>query len=342
MLKKAFDDAIRSTAEYASSLYLYLISANLGQIDKCADDGDRIASQYRSRLMALCSCPGFALDAEKLKDFSEIFGESHFYCYCKENAIQLARISERANESTPDFHLHGNESVTFEVKTLSIVNGSVGLRAEMAQSLEANISLEEQINDGAALAVAYSGSSPFGQRVTEGEEVSGIIYEIYAKITNSLKADQFRSKNSFLVVNLLYLYPGPIPPGCSIVPVGMIPGIPTPVTGPLWTVAFGLKGNHIHGMPKFEGLPAIERIHHYNGLLVKSGDPDELGYDYLSGIFFMTYTLKGDLHVSGLFRSEDLSGWHETDPGVHETLVAIANGLWNTDLNEHGHALLAI
>ena len=342
MLKQAFDLAIRLASPYATTFYLLPISENLEQIDVLADAGDRIAGQYRSDMMRFCSDPGFALDADKIRSFSEIFGEVHFYCYCKSKGVDINRIPSQANLQTPDFCLSCDESVTFEVKTLSVVNGSSGLRQDMDSSLEAHVSLEEQINNGATFAVAHSGVNPFGLAIADGEEVSCTIDRIYEKITNNLKPGQFAATYAFIVVNLLYLDSGPVGANHSLAPVGCIAGTPTPVTGPLWTLAFGRRGCHIHGIPRFEGLPAVEGVQEYNGLLVGPDDPSELSYDYLSGMLFMRYSMRGHLLVSGLYRYSDHGDWNSAQPGLAEAMRRVVEDSWNDDRNSNGHSLLAL
>lgn len=341
MLAEAFQKAVGAASEYVSLQCFHSISPHLGTIDRHASEGDEVAVQFRNDMLRLCVDPDFAIDGEKIKSFSEIFGEAHFYIHCKTNNVAIAKIPARANASTPDFRLCSDQSVTFEVKTLSVVNGSAGLRAAMTSSLEARISVENQIDDGSPFALACSELRPFGSKLEGGREVSSSINEIFLKITNNLKQEQFGSRHAFLVVNLLHIDPGPEGIRQSLVPVGYIRGIPTPVTGALWTIAFGRKGCHIHGIPHFEGLPAIETVHQYDGLLVSPENPDDASYRYIGGIMFISYSIGGEMQVSGLFRNSDWSDWHETNTNLQKTLLHVTGEFWNDDLNSNGHALLS-
>ena len=126
----------------------------------------------------------------KLEKRLQLLGEAHFYSMALQRGVQLERVAE-AEESRPDFKYTENGlELFFEVKTLSVVDGELGIRAALKSSFEARLSIEHQLRIGRPVATAVSTIQPFAGRPYAHGMVRGVIGTLIEKARQNVKKGQ--------------------------------------------------------------------------------------------------------------------------------------------------------
>jgi hypothetical protein len=291
---------------------------------------DPILAHYVGKLEKRVGKVNFALDPGATNEFLQLLGEAHFYSMALQRGVQLERVAE-AEESRPDFKYTENGlELFFEVKTLSVVDGELGIRAALKSSFEARLSIEHQLRIGRPVATAVSTIQPFAGRPYAHGMVRGVIGTLIEKARQNVKKGQFELGRTFLVLNLSLL-------GLTNVAKNLRPILwethpsPTPVTGYLWTTAFGEIDYLVHGVPEFEGRPGVE------GKLEKQGILNES--KYIQGLLLLNQLFDRDAMLSALLRSSEQADWEDQGLPINSLLSMLVGNLWNNDLDSNGFRL---
>ena len=141
-LKSYFTKALQATIGLTNNSYLAFLKDAVENVSDSSQD-DQILFEYNQNLLEIVSENNFALNSDKTNEFAQLIGEAHFYLLCKNKGICLERIKE-GDEKTPDFKFEAQD-MYFEVKTLSVVSGSSGIRQSLEDSLDAQIDIEDQL-----------------------------------------------------------------------------------------------------------------------------------------------------------------------------------------------------
>jgi hypothetical protein len=337
MLVEKFIKSLQSTHDVANNSYLSFLKAAVEKVESAANSDPRLI-HYVDKLISLINQPSFALDGRLTNEFAQTLGEAHFFVLCLEKGISLTRIQEQSHK-TPDFQLKiGALDLFFEVKTLSVVDGQIGISKHLDDALDARIEIEEQLKEGKRIASAISVIQPYGAKpyIKGKGTITAVIETLIEKTRQNIKRDQYSNENSFLVINLSII------PPCCTENYTLRPAYPDDylfnkaVTGDLWMLAFGKPGMLIHGTPEFEGKPCIEGILNKFGIL---SDPE---FDNIAGIFLMVHPWQRPTEIWGLFTSQKYTQWQDYDHDIATTIFALTDNNWNDDLDSNGWDLKGV
>ncbi len=331
-LKTHFSNALQASIGLTNNSYLACLK---DAVEKVSDSSlkDRILSGYKQNLIEIASENNFALNSDKTNEFAQLLGEAHFYLLCKNKGICLERIKE-GDDKTPDFRFEAQD-MYFEVKTLSVVSGSFGIRQSLEDSLDAQVDIEEQLKKGKRVATGVSVVQPYGEKLYQQGKgtVTAVIETLVEKTRQNIKSGQFPNDKSFLVLNLSIIPPFRTenfvlrPAYCDDYMFRKA------VSGELWMTAFAQPGAPILGIPEFEGKPGVESI------MQKSGILNDSEYEYIGGILFMIHPWGKNTDIWGLYSYEKLTKWQDNEPDVVKTLLAITEDSWNDDKDTNGWQL---
>lgn len=331
-LKSHFTKALQSTIGLTNNSYLAFLK---DAVEKVSDSSqkDQILSGYNQNLLKIVSENNFALNSDKTNEFAQLLGEAHFYLLCKNKGICLERIKE-GDDKTPDFRFEAQD-IYFEVKTLSVVSGSFGIRQSLEDSLDAQIDIENQLKKGKRVATGVSVVQPYGEKPYQQGKgtVTAVIETLIEKTRQNIKSGQFPNNKSFLVLNLSIIPPFRTenfvlrPAYCDDYMFRKA------VSGELWMIAFAQPGAPILGIPEFEGKPCVESIMQKSGIL---NDPE---YEYIAGILFMIHPWRKNTDIWGLYSYDKYITWEDNKPDVVKTILAITENNWNDDKDTNGWQL---
>lgn len=260
-------------------------------------ESEPTAVKIKKDVLRIFGTVNWLLDPGLLQEFVQAVGEAQFWMMAKARGVELERVPEQSHP-TPDFRLVGGGPTApcFEVKTLSVSGGVHNLKKMNEGSFQAQLDLSKQKSDGKQIAIAVNEVAPHGA-VKDGLTFTTIIRNLIDKASNNIKAGQYASAPTCLVLNLL-LIDGYYTGNANLRPV--VPGYPEPwnvYSGALWNLAFGQTGNLVLGMPEFEGKPAVE------GELCKEGilraNPD------IQALLMIIHPLGGEPAIYGLKRECD-------------------------------------
>lgn len=323
MLFKKFQTALASARIAAQDAYLVHLSCAVEAVDtKLAAEAELQA--YASALSTLLDDSSFGVNPHLTNKFAQILGEAHFWVMCLERGLRLTRIPEVKGKKTPDFSATiSNQSICFEVKTLSVVGGDTGIANALYSSLDAHMDLEAQQRAGARVAIATSEAQPYGDKVKRDQTLMSAINTLVEKTRGNIKADQFARRNTFLVINLSVIPPYVTEPK-TLRPAYLDDYMfPKAVTGDLWTLAFGKVGMLILGIPEFEGKPCVE------GTFDKVGILEDDEFSAVAGLIFMIHPWQRPSELWGLFRGADIRKWQDGEPALLEQILALTGKCWN-------------
>lgn len=331
-LKSQFIKALRATTGLANNSYLTFLKGAVEKVSN-ASQTDQVLSEYNQHLLAIVSENDFALNPDKTNDFAQLIGEAHFYLLCKNKGVTLTRIKE-GKDKTPDFKFETHD-MHFEVKTLSVVSGSSGIKKSLEDSLDAQIDIEDQLKKGKRIATGISVVQPYGKKPYQKGKgtITAAIETLIEKTRQNIKPGQYPNDRSFLVLNLSIIPPFRTenyvlrPVYCDDYMFNKA------VSGELWMMAFANPGTPVLCTPEFEGKPCVESILEKAGILV---DPN---FDMVSGILFMIHPWQRDTEIWGLYNYEKYASWNDSEPKIVETLMALTNDNWNDDKDTNGWQL---
>lgn len=334
MLVKKFNAALQNASDVTQDPYLIKLDLALTAVEKNLSTIPELKS-YEQDLDTLIMNPKFGVDGHLTDKFAQTLGEAQFLVMCKDKGVVLRRIPEEKDKKTPDFGAtFGSQSVFFEVKTLSVVDGAIGIAAAQESSLDAKIDIEAQLKRGKCIAIGTSEVRPYANKVKDDKTILGVSNTLLEKARGNFKAEQFASQNTFLVLNLSVI-PPLVKESKSLRPAYPDDYIfPKSVTGELWMVAFGGKGMLVFGTPGSEGEPCVE------GIFDKVGVLADAEYDSVAGLIFMIHPLNGPSQLFGLFRSKDWTRWNDDDPDLVENLLFLTDKNWNDCSDSNGWRLV--
>jgi hypothetical protein len=334
LLVEKFNAALQKASVVATDPYLAKLGPALAAVEANLSVIPELNS-YERALDALMANSNFGVDGSLTDKFAQTLGEAQFLVMCHDKGVALRKIPEEKNKKTPDFGAtFGSQSVFFEVKTLSVVSGALGIAAAQESSLDANIDIEAQLKRGDRIAIGTSEAQPYANKVESDKTILGVSNTLLEKARGNVKADQFASPNTFLVLNLSVI------PPLVTEPKALRPAypddymFPKALTGELWTVAFGNKGMLVLGTPTFEGKPCVEGIFDKVGVLV------DAEYDSVAGLIFMIHPLRGPSQLFGLFRGKDWTRWSDYNGELVENLLRLIGKNWNDCGDSNGWQLV--
>lgn len=331
-LNKIYINALQHTIGLTSNSYLNFLKGAVEKVSN-ASNNDDVLSDYNKTLSLIASSKDFALDSKKTNEFSQILGEAQFYLICKNIGVNLDRIKE-GKDKTPDFKFEPH-NMHFEVKTLSVVAGDLGIKNSLEDSLDANISIEEQLKEGKTVAIGETVIQPYSDKpYKNGKGTLGTVIDtLIEKTSQNIKSGQYPNEKSFLVVNLSIIPPFRTenyvlrPAYCDDYLFNKS------VSGDLWMMAFANPGMPVLGIPEFEGKPCVEMIMEKFGIL---NNPD---FKMVSGILFMVHPWRKETEVWGLYRNKNFEYWNDNEFEVLELLYSITKNNWNDDMDTNGWQL---
>lgn len=332
-LFNAFCTLMNTSRNIANNGYLQLLTPYIEDIETAAVSNATI-SDYCGKLTALLNDQNLFLNGKKNNEFVQLFGEAHFATLCLQCHITLNKIPEQKNKKTPDFLFSTNQqNIYFEVKTLSVVNGALGINKDLLESLDTQIDIDRQIKNGDKFAIGVSERRPFAEKPFDAGCISAVVSTLIEKTRQNIKSGQFANPNTFLVLNLC-LIPPSITDNRILRPAYCDDHIfHKAITGDLWMLAFGQTGMLVHGQPEFEGKPCIE------GILDKSGILVDTSYEDVSGLIIVVYPLNKKPHIYGLYRSKDYIKWLEKNHTLSAILTELNGNNWNDETDSNSWQL---
>lgn len=334
MLYDSFCVALNDTRDAAVNGYLQLLAPYIKDIEK-ASCTERTLADYCHKLTVIAQKRDFALNGNLVAEFAQLFGEAHFATLCHERGISLSKIPEQRNIQTPDFchYPSKGEKLYFEVKTLSVVNGGLGINDDLLKSLDAQIDIERQLQKRRVVAIGASEMQPYAEKPYQAGAVTAVISTLIEKVRQNIKSDQYSNKNTFLVLNLC-LIPPTITDNRTLRPAYCDDFMfPKAISGDLWMLAFAQSGMLVFGHPEFEGKPCIE------GIIDKLGILSDSEYANISGLLCVVYPLGATPCIYGLYRGSDHSKWIDETTELHTILTSLTGQNWNDDSDTNGWCL---
>jgi hypothetical protein len=212
--------------------------------------------------------------------------------------FQTTRVPE-ATTPTPDFSVMDNGQFPFniyvEVKALSFLDGNLNYKEAQKSSLEANISIEKQLQEGKQIAFGETIISPFLKR--DKLPSTKELIEIYIdKINNNIKSGQYGLGDTVLLIDIKQLLVGSHwdESGIALYQEGLMKSI---ASGVLWHTAFGQTGEMIYKPIEFEGKSNTDSPLTKNGILID--------HSFIKGLVFATYKNFQERKYLGFFRYEE-------------------------------------
>ena len=320
-LSAAFTRVMQNAIDVGGNPYLIRFSDRVSDIQ--AYTGTEL-NYCKERLRKLLSKRNMALDRIASIEFVSELGEAHFFILAKRAGVALNKISEERSRKTPDFRVVPNSDTCFEVKTPSIADGEFAMCKTLAESLDGQIVLEDQIKAGQRVAIVEQELAPYGHE-SRGKHITHSIDVLQKKIQGNLKRDQFNNGSTYLVCSLLLLPPYDRKSNGILRPVYQSSDDNKHnISGHLWMIAFSEPGMLIHSEPEFDGRPGIEGKSDQYGILV--GEE----YDFVKGIVFVIYDSNGRSRMVCLVRSED---------DLNEHLFKLVGDRWNDQYDSNGSML---
>jgi hypothetical protein len=332
-LEKILNESVQSINEIAPNLFIAIRSQSMVKILHFIEQTPE--ANYADReLRKILSKSCWATNPQKLEEFFQLIGEVQFWMLADEKGVKLARIP-KASHKTPDFQFFnsGSVSLQFEVKTLSVRNGTYALEAMSEDSRKSQIELKKQVSRGAQVAMQAHSVAPHGA-IPRGLQQTTICQNLIDKARNNIKRGQYAAAPTFLVLNLI-LIDGHNTGNADLRPVAHgYPNESSVRTGAMWTLAFGTLGQLVHSVPEYEGLPCIEGRLGRDGILV---NPD---FESLAGLILVVHSLSEAPALYGLIRRADRESWDSTYPVIGRAFYALVGTNWNDDLDTNGWQLI--
>ncbi|MGP8540527.1 hypothetical protein [Pseudomonas protegens] len=331
MLSQKLINALKSSKGIADNHYLERLQPALAELDQ-AYQGNPALTEYVMQLDELLSKPHFELEPHLTNKFAQLLGEAHFWLLCTLAELNLKRVCEQNGKRTPDFELcsHPGEAF-FEVKTLSVATGDLGVAKTIADSLLTQLDLERQLHAGKRVACATTEIASYGEQDHGCPDLLHATRVLIEKARQNFKTDQFANPNTFLVLNLCMLHPIESHPRILRPSYPDLDGqYPTSVTGQLWALAFGHPEMLVQGHSEFEGKPFVL------GKLDKEGILRE--FENIKGILFMIHPLQEPACVWALLRSYEKL--NDENPQLLEEILRLTGiHQWNDELDCNGFVL---
>ena len=278
------------------------------QLDSLVSGDEFIADRVAKTLKELELAGGIDYN-DHYRNAFDAYNEAVAYHLMKiERGFNVSNIPERA-VPTPDFEVDFTfknsrqeqvmDRAFIEMKSLAFSGGNLQYKQVQINSLESNISLEEQRTRGKQFCSSCYEVSPLGDK---GYGITAEIEEIIKKINNNIKREQFlygNGNDTLLWVDLSQF----------IFPFQMeecLPAYPDlkrkcTTTGRLWTIAFGEEGDRVFSNCEYEGKGNFDKKLSLPGIMNT--------HDYIKGMIFCSGTKIGEKRLYGFYRhrEEDLT-----------------------------------
>lgn len=294
---------------------------------------DSTLGSYLKDLHRTLNKPASLVDVESILKLIQDIGEAYFYALALSKGIKLRKIPETKHKNTPDFECldQENNPFYFEVKTLSVVSPITNIPELFERSMNAQISLDQQLKAGKRVAMAEVDITPW-----ETNDLREMIHIGINKIQNNIKTKQFADKPTFLVINL------------SNLPLfGKNNDVIMPyytdhhkyiTTGELWTMACGEIGMLIKYHPSVEGHQCI------SGTLQSCGILRNPAYDCIAGILFIHHDLHNQHNIYGFYRDDDFGlntkELKHCSGNIYQILKQLHGKSWNDMHDSNTFALI--
>lgn len=236
--------------------------------------------------------------SEQLKSAFDIFVELSVYLQLKERNLSVYRVPETA-EARPDLRLDiDGREIFLEIKALGWAKGRINHDYAIANGLDAQVSLEEQVLSGAVVAQSETLIAPLG---TTPESVNCppkyFVEILIAKINQNIKSGQFSQGPTILLCDLASLQ-HPSDAHSSSVTVFPDAGVHSVLSGELWHVAFGRLGDPMLRAIEFEGKENLCGRLASNGILVDRPE--------VKALVFRLGSLSNERTFAGFVRADDM------------------------------------
>lgn len=267
-------------------------------IDAAAEDDELVADKRRSILSYLKGCT--VGHDDRLKSALDEYAEAATYLFFKEKGVLIERVAEKKNVRTPDFRLGiQNEEFFVELKTLGFSEGSQNYIDALEQGLSSQAHLEQQKHAGKPVAIAFTTWDPLIRRQKKDYfefRRKYFIETIVGKIRQNIKSRQLDYGKTILVIDFSLIYiPGS--PLKNSIAFFCEPSLKSIISGLLWNIAFGQKGDKILSPIEFQGGSNIEGCIEIEGVLRE--------FDFVKAICFQSYGIGREKMVLGFYRSID-------------------------------------
>lgn len=299
---------------------------------------DPAFAEYVDKMVAILPALTAAPDVTRYSQFFELYSEALVLEFLR-SKVKTKKIPEQAGK-TPDFQCELEDGRTFyvEVKTLDIVGGALRHDEVMFDAIDQAVSLDAQIAEGAAVAIAEGETAPYkraGEKDTyDPNSLLRVIDTLRDKCWQAFKAGQFAMGPTFaLAVTDRLIVPGG---RCALAPYYFDPyDAGYCVSGVLWHSVFGKQGSLILRLPDFPGAASIEGDLSTPGIFVDEGRS-------FPGIGLITLSRSRDGDSAlGLYPkgSAAIGTWTVAD--TQEALAAICDA-YNDDFNARAFELSRI
>lgn len=314
------------TRKISSSYFLGCISEPIKFIDSGKFSSDKNIIKYKEELIELLKTKDFGLSPRLFNEFCQKMGEVHFYCLCLDKDIVLSKIREEKNKKTPDFSFKvGEKEYFFEVKTPSIIGGDQSINDDIEQGFDLNLYLSSEPKCPSHPRSAIVEHRPYGEMIKKYGHIRGVIKALSDKIKQNYKPEQFKEKNTFMVVNLSLIHNFITEPEMlnPVYPIRNDRNII--ISGIFWMMAFRKIGMAVFGIPNqtHGDRRGIDGYCSQNGVLIDC--------ENIEGILLITNPPRVRSEIWGLFREATLN--REID---EKTLIKFTDYRHNDELNRRG------
>jgi len=277
---------------------------NVFDLDMCEridllSQTDSFVNKKRTSILRYLSGLAIYYD-EKWKSVVDHYSEADTYIHFKyEKKIDMEHISEGSGQ-TPDFRFKvGDTPYYIELKTLHFAEAGLNYKQTLEDSREASIEMKAQIQQGRQVAFSETVIAPLHRDNKEYDaySVKNYIERIIEKIEQNIKSDQFKTGDTFLLVDLKLVDKMSGWKKASVA-VYQEPQYKSMVSGELWNIAFGRIGQPIFRAIEFEGKENIEGELSTDGILIN--------HQEIKGLCFQEYDMEGSRKIVGFYRHSDI------------------------------------
>jgi hypothetical protein len=309
---------------YGHNGILFSFSLDMCQKIDAASVSDSFAEKTVKEILKLLK--GYQVGySERLKSAFEVYSEYAIFHEIMSKGISIEKVPEE-KDARPDFKVSiCGEELYLEAKVLGWASGGIQHNAAINEGIDAQISIEEQLNDGKTVALGESEISPLGTTKESIENPEKYFIEaISAKLIQNVKTAQLKLGPTFLICDLTSLN-HPLDHRKSSVIVHNDNKYDSFSSGELWHIAFGEHGDRILKAIEFEGKSNVSGKLQRNGVLVE--------HEELIGVIFRVSHFSGECSYSSLIKSEHFD--------KYGGLVNMLSDCWNDDENSNAWELLS-
>jgi hypothetical protein len=304
---------------------------DLVEIERLSQAGNNLMQQLERELRKAFSKIKQPQDHQPIADAYAIYAEAQVALLFGGRAVNLERTPGTGGQrqKRPDFVFKaGRELLYFEVKCLDF-EGGINSHIRIANdAFEVQLDLDDRAQSS-GVHIGAMEISPFANTrgVTDRLEV------LIDKIVGNIKSGQITYGPTVLVIEMGRIQADAHDPS-SLTPVYYIHDYPGPacVSGELWQIALGRRGDQIYKLPDFEGQTNLDRLLEKDGVLRQ--------FPELSAITFVVPGLSTPAKVYTIWNPEPKK-FESISRGSISTqvvgnLVHQYSDAWNDTTNIHG------